>query len=338
MIDTQNDLFVGSSSEFLNLSWKPGKIIEQALHSKSLADGSTLSVNLWNDWFQKHPGMEGFQILDLAAKTTEWAVMIFSQDDLRRTLGDLIEKATVRDNVLFELGLFYGHLGPQRVFILEQESVNSSAVRIAGDINGIQRIRFRDKKSFIVALNDVRTSIELRSKTFFARWAPSSTLALGYIEQALKPFIKKRRDAGAGRRSFEVEVLVPHNSFDGTDFDHVRQVFEAANCVQVGPDGALAGRPALWSFKCESGLSAKYFDIPTTLLTSKKVIESYMTTHATKSEVSRLVASQARAFSQQIDEMCHIDFPEIKVKPFTDVGEIAEYLKKEKPRAIRKVK
>jgi len=73
------DVFVGCSSQFLKLPWKPSprEIITKALEGRVLADGSTLHVNVWDDWSKRHAGFEIFGMLDLAAKTHEWGVVIF---------------------------------------------------------------------------------------------------------------------------------------------------------------------------------------------------------------------------------------------------------------------
>ena len=86
------DVFVGCSSQFLKLQWKPSprEIITKALEGRVLADGSKLHVNVWDDWSKRHAGFEIFGMLDLAAKTHEWGVVIFRADDLTRRVGDLI--------------------------------------------------------------------------------------------------------------------------------------------------------------------------------------------------------------------------------------------------------
>ena len=45
------DVFVGCSSQFLKLQWKPSprEIITKALEGRVLADGSKLHVNVWDD-------------------------------------------------------------------------------------------------------------------------------------------------------------------------------------------------------------------------------------------------------------------------------------------------
>jgi Predicted nucleotide-binding protein containing TIR-like domain len=334
MADTRNDVFVGSSSEFLKLRWNPERVIRDELSGYSLPDDlGKLAVNIWRDWFKEHPNFETFQILDLAAKTSEWAILIFRPDDLLRIMRKgSIQMATVRDNVLFELGLFYGYLGAQRVFILEQEvKAGNRRSHVASDIGGINRLRFSEKASFVEALKVVRETIFRRSTMFFARWAPSSSLAIGYYEQALRTFIEGRRDAGTakGWPSFTLETLVPSDTFMRLGFSEVRQLFEGAGYEQVGSDGSLKGRPSMWVRKaCQTHV--KYFDIPTTLLTAQRVIESYLGTHATEDEKSRLVASEARAFCRYVRSR---KIPEVIVHEFPNMEHLTNHLKAQEPKS-----
>ncbi len=279
------------------------------LDSWQLPDGSSLNVNIWPDWFEAHPGMETFQSLDLAAKTAEWAILVFSADDLRRRLSlPSFQEATVRDNVLFELGLFYGYLGADRVFILEQAKRSRRKVRIASDIHGIQRYQFSDEETFRAVLRKTREKIDERSKKPFLRWVPAASLAMGYLYQALIPFIEQRRQfrrqMGTGRVSpFKVEVLIPTRSFEGMSFGDVRARFEDAGYKQVTPDGrASGGRPAMWVPHSTKGACAipTFFDIPTTLFTVQKVVREYLSSTAEAREVEQLVASQALDFERVV--------------------------------------
>lgn len=327
MQDTPNDVFVGSSSEFLAKNKQFAPLLKE-IFSKSV--DPPLNVNLWGDWFEGHIGAETYQILDLAAKTSEWAILVFSQDDLRQTVAESLKKvadakaqstkATVRDNVLFELGLFYGHIGTKRVFILEQVA-KGDASHVAGDIRGIQRLRFSDKKSLEAALHRIVDLIRDRSTDFVPRWAPASSLAIGYYEQAIKPFVEKRREHEAKLGPFVVEVLVPHNSFHGLDIPNVRHVFGAA-CEQTDATGGAEGRPMLWAFK---GKRDVYFDIPTTLLTADRVIEAYMKDNASSAEKERMYRSQANAFASTVRSKT-LAFHEVQLVDLRDIGEIRTYL------------
>jgi len=328
MQDTPNDVFVGSSSEFLAKNKHFVPLLKEVL-SKAELD-PPLRANLWGDWFEGHIGAETYQILDLAAKTCEWAILVFSQDDLRLTVAESLKKVedakaqntkvTVRDNVLFELGLFYGHIGTKRVFILEQVA-KGEASHVAGDIRGIQRLRFSDKKSLEAALNRIVELIRERSADFLPRWAPASSLAIGYYEQAIRPFVEKRREHEAKLGPFIVELLVPHNSFHGLDIANVRHVFGAA-CEQTDATGGAEGRPMLWTFK---GKRDVYFDIPTTLLTAERVIDGYLNNTATATEKGRMYRSQANAFTNEV-RMRSKAFREVRIVDLHDIDEIRTYL------------
>ena len=60
------DVFVGCSSQFLKLPWKPSprEIITKALEGRVLADGCKLHVNVWDDWSKRHAGFEIFGMLE----------------------------------------------------------------------------------------------------------------------------------------------------------------------------------------------------------------------------------------------------------------------------------
>jgi len=67
-----------------------------------------------------------------AAREFDFAVLIWAGDDVTESKGD--SKASPRDNVIFECGLFMGAIGKDRVFIVCDES---AAVKIPSDFAGI---------------------------------------------------------------------------------------------------------------------------------------------------------------------------------------------------------
>jgi len=70
---------------------------------------------VWSNIYE--PGGSTLDSLTTKANSVDFALFIFKPDDLTRMRGE--DKLTVRDNVLFELGLFIGAIGQERCFILK---------------------------------------------------------------------------------------------------------------------------------------------------------------------------------------------------------------------------
>jgi hypothetical protein len=99
-----------------------------------------------------------------AAQLTDYAIFVFDGDDVTRTRG--VDAQTVRDNVLFEFGLFIGRIGKGRTFWI---SARPESHRTPADLVGITHLSFArpatsDHDSLIGALEQpserLRTVIE----------------------------------------------------------------------------------------------------------------------------------------------------------------------------------
>lgn len=78
-------------------------------------------------------------LIDLYAvsRTAEFAVFIFTPDDVIEMRGQ--RRPVVRDNVIFELGLFVGALGPRRCFFVIPHDVD---LHLPSDLIGIEPLRY----------------------------------------------------------------------------------------------------------------------------------------------------------------------------------------------------
>ncbi|EMT50621.1 MULTISPECIES: TIR domain-containing protein [Brevibacillus] len=115
-------VFVGSSVEGLPLA--------QAIQANL---SYVAQVTLWSQ------GVFALNQTALASllehlESTDFAVFVFSPDDQVRLRGE--EWTTARDNVLFELGLSMGKLGPNRAFFVKPRGM--TMFRIPTDLFGIQ--------------------------------------------------------------------------------------------------------------------------------------------------------------------------------------------------------
>lgn len=97
-------VFIGSSAESL----------ETARALQSLLDRDC-EVSVWSNGVFGVGGTT-LQSLVQATATSDFAIMVVNADDL--TTSRSVERPTTRDNVIFELGLFLGALGPERCFMV----------------------------------------------------------------------------------------------------------------------------------------------------------------------------------------------------------------------------
>jgi hypothetical protein len=112
-------LFIGSSSEAIDFA--------QAIRSVL---GPDLERTVWKTSFTLSTTTIESLINNL--QTHDFAAFVFSPDDVVEIRGEIFLIA--RDNVLYELGLFTGHLGRERCFFTLPDNAR---VRLPSDLAGI---------------------------------------------------------------------------------------------------------------------------------------------------------------------------------------------------------
>lgn len=149
-------VFIGSSREGVNIA--------DAIHSNLTYDAE---CTVWKDGvFQLSENTLGSLVRVL--RESDFGVFVFSPDDVALMRGK--ENSVVRDNVLFELGLFIGRLGPERCFFLIPD--NATDLRLPSDLAGVTPGRYEGSRSdgnWMAALNPACMQIKMmiaRLKTF----------------------------------------------------------------------------------------------------------------------------------------------------------------------------
>lgn len=97
-------LFIGSSVESLGIAYAIQENLE-----------FTTEVTVWSQGIFELSKFSLDSLLD-AVEVSDFGIFVFSPDDISIIRG--VEKRTIRDNVIFELGLFIGKLGKERSFIV----------------------------------------------------------------------------------------------------------------------------------------------------------------------------------------------------------------------------
>jgi hypothetical protein len=104
-----------------------------------IALGSAAEVTVWDESvFQL--GSSTLEELLEAVDRYDFAVFVFAPDDVSRVREKTV--ASVRDNVIFELGLFMGRLGRHRTFWVVPSGERRRKVDIPSDLAGITHASF----------------------------------------------------------------------------------------------------------------------------------------------------------------------------------------------------
>ena len=75
--------------------------------------------------------------LMVEVRRADFAIMVFAPDD--KVISRHKESATPRDNVVFELGLFMGDLGPERAFVVKPRGL---ALKVPTDLLGMKSLEY----------------------------------------------------------------------------------------------------------------------------------------------------------------------------------------------------
>lgn len=120
-------LFVGCSSESLHIGKAVQTNLEGAAH-----------VELWKQGIFR-PSQNYLDDLLLKANAADFALFILSPDDV--TTSRNAEKASPRDNTIFEAGLFMGALGRDRVYLLAPVDLQ---LKQPTDLSGMTLLTYRE--------------------------------------------------------------------------------------------------------------------------------------------------------------------------------------------------
>ncbi|MGF1765016.1 TIR domain-containing protein [Aliivibrio kagoshimensis] len=191
-------IFIGSSSE----SYEVASACNTCMDRK--AEGT-----LWPNIFA--PGGSTLNSLTEKASNVDFALFIFSPDDITKMRNSTVQ--SVRDNVLFELGLFIGSLGQERCFILKPRDV---ILHMPTDLLGLNTMDYNAERGD----GDLDSAVNAACSKFIKVMG-----TLGRFDKKTKDFIK----LGSKHKTYELtddchrmiaSLVVSINNFDAiSQFD-----------------------------------------------------------------------------------------------------------------------
>lgn len=241
-------IFIGSSAEGI-------KIANQVKDQINIELGDWIECETWGDGkvFSLNGGT--LESLVKASRKYDYGIMLASKDDV------LIKRMKIfnvmRDNVLFEMGLFLGSLGLQRAFLITHDRTSLSS-----DFNGVTVVKYNDK-NISTTIANVISEIKKTKESFNLKPVPSAALALGYFQSFIMPFAKKHYQLSP---TFQIKILIPKNI---SDVNAKITKYKTENeSIQTTGD-----RPIAFQYKNEQN---KYWDIPTTLQTIDNLMDYFV--------------------------------------------------------------
>ncbi len=123
-------IFIGSSVEGLNVAY--------AVQQNLLHDAE---ITVWDQGVFEISSTT-IESLEKAISTSDFGIFVFTPDDALRMRGE--DHSSVRDNVLFEMGLFAGKIGRERVFFL---TPSDSPPHIPTDLLGVSPAKYEANRS-----------------------------------------------------------------------------------------------------------------------------------------------------------------------------------------------
>lgn len=272
-------IFIGSSSE----GHKVAELIKNGINDQL---GDWITCETWKDGQVFSQNKNTLDCLVRASRRYDYGILVASKDDL--AIKRLRIFNTMRDNVLFEAGLFLGSLGLQRAFLITSDNIS-----LPSDYLGVTVVKYNNK-NLTSKIDSIITEIVKTKRSFNLKSMPSSALAFGYFENFVKLFAKQQY---ALKSDFNFKILVPTNISD-VEAQKARYISEYPSTETPG------GRPSAYEY---INLKGCFWDIPSTLNTIYHLID-YMvppTELGINVEKDEWIEHELRNFGGTLETLIH---------------------------------
>lgn len=238
-------MFIGSSSEGLTIA----RTIKDKIES-SCKDW--LEVIVWEEGDIFTMNDNTLDCLIKASMTYDYALLVASNDDT--LLSRHKQHVVARDNVIFEEGLFLGSLGKDRTLLVVDEIIT-----LPSDFKGVTILQY-DKDKVDNIFDKIINTINKTKNSYSIKALPSAALALGYFDNYIIPFVKKKNSL--------LKVIIPKCFHDVSNEISSYKVKNPSK--ECGRFLRQFSRPMGYKYNNKSN---QYWDIPTTLQTIIKLVD-----------------------------------------------------------------
>lgn len=302
-------LFIGCSSEVKELAEQIQVILDDVAE-----------VKIW-DQQTFFPGEHPLESLRREVLQTDFALLLVTPDDKIRKR----DKAgySVRDNILFELGIFMGVLGPKRSFYLVVEVTTKDhkkkELMLPSDLAGITRVQVvieegKDNTSSIrKACTMLKEAIRRGANNIGVTLLPSTALAIGYFNNfvlqvcrklfSMTDFQVNGHTFNLQKDIFDFHVVLPNSASDASHEGFTKFV-RKNQLVKIEVEGESKSRtfPFFVDSKLKNG-RLLLFDYPTTLRAAREAIRIAIPASATNEEIEQLEEREIINFERTLRRM-----------------------------------
>lgn len=302
-------LFIGCSSEVKDIAEQIQVVLDD------VAD-----VKIW-DQQTFFPGEHPLESLRREVLQTDFALLLVTPDDRIQKR----DKAgySVRDNILFELGIFMGVLGPKKSFYLVVEVTTKDnkkkEIMLPSDLAGITRVpmSLEEGKDYSSSLRKACTllkeAIRRGASNMGVTLLPSTALAIGYFNNFVMQVCRKLYSISdfqvdghtydLRKDIFDFHIVLPDSASDASHEGFSRFV-RKNQLVKIEVEGEAKSRT--FPFFVDSKLKNDrllLFDYPTTLRAAREAIRLAVPASATDDEIEQLEEREIVNFERTLRRM-----------------------------------